>query len=602
MTTALRAATCAALLAATGLHAQTEDAAPTTTAKRTFIPTGSSIVLRMDGPVALAEAFGQTNFGRMITGEEVGQMVEGLLPMIQAGLEEEMPPEIGDLLGELGSRFLEFNGSMTVSVRISPDLFKEDLSFPEPDAIFRHVLIVASMTPSGGGSVEEIATGFTDLLDLLEPPPLETLDVAGGLEAVMAPDGSTGFVFPAVVDGSLIMAIGGDLENALKPLLEQREEASLAVFGDNASTSGLLAHMDLDLLGTAITRIAEMSGEMGPLEMDLMPQLGGLLGLSSMTALNMRVRPVDEFVVSEIEVLRIPSENRGLFDLMATGGRPKLANWILRDHESSSVFGFDMSGIPDMMEQVLGMVPPEMGVPPMEAIEGMIAQETGYDLRTQILGGLSGEFLMFNDTMGAMSDMFEDLDEGAGLEDNPMGALGYTFVIGLEDAAAYEKMIEDLLRKAGLHVQRSKIEYQGVNVSRFDLIGAMEFAFLDGAMLFGLGERGTSTMRRVIDRAQALKAGQASSEWPEDIAKRLQVVGEDWSALTIQRTAGIFDMFNQLSTMAEGLGGADPELDQMMGLFQMLGSVGPLFQKYGIDTSVSVQKITPNRILTQSIN
>ncbi len=181
----------------------------------------------------------------------------------------------------------------------------------------------------------------------------------------------------------------------------------------------------------------------------------------------------------------VPGLLRTLLSPVATGHAASVA----ADSRSMTAWHVDFPGLFDEALSIAvesGMLPPDQIASTLAEME----QDLGFSVREDLLTLLDGQVTVVSDDVEA-SEAFP------GSEAAPMNVVA---VIGLNDGKAFNGILEDLIRRRGLHAGRQRLEFQGQEIYSLPLPPVtIQYCVLPDALVLSL----SSTMLQDVLRHRA---------------------------------------------------------------------------------------------------
>jgi hypothetical protein len=214
-------------------------------------------------------------------------------------------------------------------------------------------------------------------------------------------------------------------------------------------------------------------------------------------------------------------------------------------------------------------------------VEDQFTELAGARLREDLLDHLDGTVLVVDES---------------GSEDAESVAM--VIALGVEDTAALERTLEAVLRKRGLHAGRKTNEYRGQRVHDLNL-GLFEasWAFIDGAVLLGVGADGGRSLRKLIDAGEDRKGGVEAGPWSKQVEARLAHAGEDWQWFSISDASGdTEDLGDAIRAELESRIPGAPEavIELTVGLVELMA-------RFELLTSVTTTRFGRGRIVARQV-
>lgn len=575
---------CAALGLATALPAQEPD-------PFRFVPADAAVVIQIDGPVQLRERFAKTNAFLMLMSpeaEEAWEMFDdGVQEMVESAREEgvDLQPFV-DALGD-------YAGRLTISISFDHEsLTPDDFDAPEPP--LQHMFVTVALTPDDETDLADIAARISEAVED-SGQALASLDVGAGMFAVEDPDSEVAMGLPTVLDGHLVAAFGGRVEERMQGLLdgEGRMQPSL---GEADAAAGIWMHVTPRFRDMLMAFAGHAMAEETDLQADeAAAAIQTLLRMDGFRDFTLRVRPGGSRIVEDWE-LRADPTLPSVVDFFQPGRAvASLLELMPRDLASFTTSGLDF----DLVVDTIVGFGELLGEFDRDAMMDSFRGETGFDLQADFLDRLTGEVAVLE----APAD--EDAEPGmaGGMSIGMMLGGSMCLAFGLDDATVFAETVDKLLRQTGLHAARKTSEYRGRDLYSLTVGGFLQFdyGFVDGAMLLSMGPGGGDVIRGVVDRAVARAEGQEAAAWPDGVTSRLEQVTGTWRDLSVSRN--VLDPNLIVMAVEESLGGMGPggampeELDERT--VRVIETLVRLQKEFDLETQVSVGRYEDGRLLLQ---
>lgn len=527
---------------------------------RVVIPEGCILVAEMDGPARVAADFEETRLGELLAGPRLASLFAPMQMAIEVGIRQ-AEQQTGGELRDLYEQLLEYSGRTQLAVKLLSDVDFQGA----PD-----IGVVFIMGPDEEIDVEEIAALVVENAELGMPDDLVDVDAAGStFTCMVSPDGA-GVTLPSIIGEDLVMIGGSPLDAAIEAFLDDTGEP-FEIPTELAATS-MFARIDVSLVVDLIADALEQFGS-GDAELEVMLDFLDSSGARGARSLDVSLRAVEAHAVVEGDMRFTPGtggmlrwyqpEQRGrlsLFDLV-----PRQANfWGVTSFRLDAMFEF-FSG---MMLSIEGMEEADL--------ERQFEEATGVRLRDDLLAHIGDEVMYLLDV-----DQFEAMLE----DDAPDGVC---YGIGLRDAAAFATTVDQMVRHAGIETMFTTEDYRGFEVHVLEEpTGSVRWVITDRVILAGIGDRGATQMRAVLDEEIARREGRAPDPFPEGIGERLALSHQDYQSIT---TVSIIPVIQAIAATVEREGQL-PDVAKRM-VQSVLGAI----DKHDLDEIVGTAQVTDERM------
>lgn len=501
-----------------------------------FLPKDAQFTVVCDGPARIAERLAATNFGRLFADPDAapiraipGRAREMLVKLAER---ESVPLDVGSLF----DRLAVYGGRMAIGAHV-------DLA-ASVEAKAPRFLISFVVEPHESIDLEALAADLQRAVDESDAG-TQALEFGPGFQAAIDENGD-GATVPRVVDGHLVMFAGSGLGTALARIFDDHE--GLGVTLPAASDESMIwGRGDGELLRffADMAALAEEDGNPGFGDPSMPPSaiLRAIFERLALTEFEAGTAPFGEHLRSVGHILTDASVPNLLDILQPQEKSTPLLALVPALHPIWTSIRIDAAGLYDLICDVAELAQP--------GLRGMLAeslqQEFGIDLQKDLLDAFDGQLVMLTDTFAN----FEGLAPGASLEDMEEVKGLYSFVLGLRDPPAFEKVLDGILRSRGLHAARKTVEYRNTKLRSMNVVVVqLHYAFVPEGIALGLGEAGAENVRKIVDQSIARAEGQAPVSHSERIQKRLALLQSGWRDLSISDIAVPSSTMNQLMDLA----------------------------------------------------
>ncbi len=281
---------------------------------------------------------------------------------------------------------------------------------------------------------------------------------------------------------------------------------------------------------------------------------------------------------------------RVLRRLLRPGGA-RLDRLVPGDVRSATFVHPDLGGLYD---DVLRMIIEFGGATPAELAEGLVEMEEtlGFDPRADLIDALGDELAL----VVAEVDPAEAVP---GLSVEPLNA---AVVVELDDAAAFSALVDDVLRRTGLHAVRKRGEFLGSEISNVTVFPpfAVNFAILDEFVVASLSP---TMVREVLRRAHS--EGDALDDQPAFVALRTELGADaEFGLLSWSDAAGdlngAIETLRGLPAMFEGTGEPVPDVLTWLSLLPMPDAA--LVDRYFTGGSIATISVDAEGVMIRTIS
>lgn len=556
-----------------------------------FLPKDAQFTMVCDGPARIAERLAATNLGRLCADPEAapiraipGRVREMLVKLAE---QESVPLDVASFF----DRIAGYGGRMAIGARV-------DLA-ATVEAKAPRFLVSFVVEPHESIDLEALAADMQRAVDESDAG-TQALEFGPGFQAAIDENGD-GATVPRVVDGHLVMFAGSGLGTALARIFDDHE--GLGVTLPPASAESMIwGRGDGELLRffADMAELAEEDGNPGFGDPSMPPSaiLRAIFERLALTEFEAGTAPFGEHLRSVGHILTDASVPNLLDILQPQEKSTPLIALVPALHPSWTSFRIDAAGLFDLICDVA-----ELGQP---GLRGMLAesiqQELGLDLQKDLLDAFDGQLLMLDDSFAnleglAAGEALDEMEEVKGL---------YSFVIGLRDPAAFEKVLDGVLRARGLHAARKTVDYRNTKLRSMNVfIAQLHYAFVPEGLALGLGEAGAENVRKIVDQSISRAEGQAPVQHGERVQKRLALLQSGWRDLAIEDVDLPSSMMDQLIdlAMSDLDHDADDELaSQLLELMrESVTAFAKLASRYDQMSSAAAIRLEPGRLSFEGI-
>ena len=444
-----------------------------------------------------------------------------------------------------------------------------------------------SLTLVGDGvsDLAPLAAALTALTEATEATSLRDLTIADRpFRAGTARDGIT-VTMPALIDGSLVMLFGTDLEQHGARLLATEDRLA----GDTDSPFWLRG--DLRAAGPALAQqLADRAKEEG-LPFDG-AKLAQDLGITAPQAMTLWVRPDGEHMQIEA-ALDLAAGDHGVFDLMPVDAdAPRLLRYLPAGSDAFSTAPISLTKAYELTNLVFAAMGDDAPMP-FDAAMAAFADATKVRLKEDLLDHL-GTGLMIVQEIDDQTDL-DAIEES--IDDNPLGAaLSGCYAMSLRNGKAFGESLEKLLRARGLHATRKSEDYQDVKIHRLRLAGLiqLEYVVLDDMLLVATGvtEAQGALLRGIVD---ARKNGDGSL--PKAAKAHVEALPQGWTGLSVSPMGRVLRNLGTTLITLEQRGGEIEDLPaEGAAILRAVSTLGADLERVGLGSMAASMHKEPRRL------
>ena len=487
-----------------------------------FVPADSCFVMRFAAPAKWRDRFATTQVAKLGQSEALAPLLEGLRQQYEAGLEELRSS--GEFDADLVERFVgEYRGDVVLSFQIGLNDIQQVL---QRGGKLPFALLVA-LTPDGAFDLGALTSAIEQASEKHAPAEAKLHDLTIGDTrlrlAEVGADDAISVALPAMVDGSMVMAIGRGLEDHLEAALAAEKRFT----GDVGADRPFHVHDELEPLMKAL--IDSTANNQLPFDpADIMTAIG----LKSLRGLTVSFDAQDQRVAGEMR-LGMAAKQRGLLQMLVPGTqKPKLLAAVPPTAEAWSVSSMSFAPVFDTVRTVWSALDE---VVPMTFDDAMAAftEAAKVRLKEDLIDHLGNELLMIQDAESLQNFAADD-------GDNPFAAMMSDCVYGvaLKNGAAFGESLEKALRARGMHAGRKTEDYGTAKINQLRLGGLvqLEYVVTDDLLLLGIG-KGEGTQRALRSVLDAKKSGDGGV--PAAFAAQVAELPGGWNGASMTPVAAV---------------------------------------------------------------
>ena len=534
-------------------------------------PKDALLVAQFDAPSRWVDRFAETRLGQFLAGPAGEEVVAALPEELQAMFDRadsEAPPEVHDFLDALQ----QSSGRFSVAVELDiVDMMQEPA-----------VRGLIALTPGPNDDLDRLgelaAAAFDTVVRDSDQPVVEqpfgdlTLSAIGDDMWVSAPQ--------QVGDDLIVLFWSGE-QDAIESW------AKLDAADRFAPDTELDGSLEMRWkLGPMVKLIVDMAEQEVPFPLRAIFERLGLLALDRF---DLSIRPQDEFVVSDFE-LRWEGDG-GLLEALvpAADGRLDLLEitpWHMAAcSDTTYQFGkfYDVvMGLADDLEGIVDVS--------REQIAASFEEQFKVRLREDLIDHLGDEVLNAGDEQYMSGDPADPL----------FGVAGLAYAIELNDAAAFGKSFETMLRSQGMHAARKTTRYGDFDLHRIKLLGMfdLDYALTDRLIVLSVGAEDPAALRSILDEEARRRAGEPPADMPEAITERRAHAPAKLTSL------GAMSMERMLRLMELGMrssAAGTPEAEDIAEFLDALTPTIARLREAGLDRLVTTMDAEPGHLRARMI-